>query len=93
MIKSTCPQGQWTQVLTGTTNIRVLLTNPYPDPVTLNVWKIHWGLTPPAVDTDNYIIYSFGENEYTKGVDIVALNSMNVYLMPLYADGIAYTGA
>ena len=89
MQKINYPMGVWTKVFTGVTSAAFNLINSYPDPIQKCGYKITYGSTEPAVDTDVYSYYELDRDATVFAYPIQFTNSTaaNVYVMPMFESG------
>ena len=92
MDKINCPKGVWTEVATNVTDFSFNLINGFPDDSNIKAYKIHWGSSEPAVDTDVFNIYrldcKYQEPAYSLPVQFSNTSALNIYVMCVYDDGV-----
>ena len=91
MTRTTLTKGVWTEVATNVTSFVFNLTNTYPDSVQKSAYKIHWGGSLPAVDTEDFNYYELDGNPndkiYALPIQFSNSTATNIYVMPVYEDG------
>ena len=87
MTRTNLTKGVWTEIATGVTQLSFSLLN-YPDTSANLTYKIHYGLSSPAVDTDVFIPVL---PKYNESSNIIFNNDIaqNIYIMPINDDGVA----
>ena len=91
MNKVTCSKGVWVEAFTGVTTASFSLINDYPEITQGRVYKIHWGNSLPAVDTDVYNLYELDRDPdnvvYAMPIQFTNSTATNVYVMCVTDDG------
>jgi len=78
----------WTEVFTGVSEISFNLVN-YTDTVQKAYYKLTYATSTPAVDTNDFIMVPMdkGAVEYARSIIFKNSSAVNIYVMPVYADG------
>jgi len=87
MTRIECPKGQWTTITSGISNVSFNLINKYPDPIQACVYKINYGLSLPAIDTDEFVLITMDKSEFAHTIEFNNTTIANVYVMSLYDNG------
>lgn len=85
MTKVDLTQGVWNEVFTGVTSANFYLVN-YPDKVQKCSYKITYGTSLPAIDTDAMIFYDMNDNNAIP-VSVSNSTAVNIYVLPVYDTG------
>ena len=85
-----CPADTWTKVQDFTTDPYFMVTRPYPDDIDLNVWRVSLPGNNSPSDELSFVIELSG-NEYFRILLMKANNQTDVYVKPLYHNGVVFT--
>lgn len=85
MTRTNLTRDTWAEVFTGVTEMSFSLVN-YPDTSANLTYKIHYGLSMPADDTDDFmpIVPKYDE---VRNIIFSNTTSQNIYIMPINDNG------
>jgi len=87
MTRTNLTKDVWTEIVSNVDSYMFNLVNE-PNTASPSLFKLHYGTTEPAVDTDDFITVNL-QNKFQQTISFSNTTIANIYVMPLY-DGAGY---